>query len=99
MMTYLLVNTVFIGLVIIALRIAIKRPSRGGLVTLLALLLLTAVFDSLIVGLDIVGYDSDKILGVYIGRAPIEDFFYAILAVILVPALWNKLGKSSVRKN
>lgn len=69
------------------------RFSRAALfVTLTALLILTAVFDNVIVGLDIVAYDSAKILGVYVGIAPIEDFIYAILAVAIVPAIWSKLG-------
>lgn len=52
-------------------------------------MLLTAVFDSIIVWSQIVGYDPEKILGIYVGFAPIEDFFYALLAVIIVPALWK----------
>ena len=63
------------------------------------LLVLTAIFDSIIVGLDIVGYSADKILGLYIGSAPVEDFFYAVLAAIIMPVLWNKLGDKHVREN
>ena len=67
----------------------IKKPTKSWLITLVVLLVLTAVFDSIIVWAGIVGYDPQKILGLYVGFAPIEDFFYAILAVIIVPALWN----------
>lgn len=67
----------------------IKKPTKSWVITLGALLVLTAIFDSIIIWAGIVGYDSHKILGLYIGFAPIEDFFYAILAVLIVPILWN----------
>jgi lycopene cyclase domain-containing protein len=56
---------------------------------LIGLLLLTAIFDSLIVRSGIVAYTRSHILGVYIGKAPIEDFFYAVVAAILAPLLWD----------
>ncbi len=89
MATYLILNCVFLAMVIIALRVKIGRPSKSILITLAILLALTAIFDSVIIGLGIVAYNTDTILGLYIGLAPIEDFFYAILAVIVVPTLWN----------
>lgn len=46
------------------------------------LLLLTAIFDQLLTGLPIVAYNEAKLLGIYIGYAPIEDFLYTIAAVI-----------------
>lgn len=57
------------------------------------LLILTAVFDSLIIALGLVTYDTAKILGVYIGKAPIEDFSYTIVAAIIVPLLWERGAK------
>jgi lycopene cyclase domain-containing protein len=69
-----------------------RRPSIAIAVTLGILLVLTAVFDNIIIALSIVGYDPAKILNIYVGSAPIEDFMYAILAVMLVPAIWRKLG-------
>ena len=56
---------------------------------------MTAVFDNLIIMAGIVDYDPAKILGIYIYQAPVEDFFYAVLAAILVPTLWNKIGKDA----
>lgn len=72
-------------------------PSRAILVTLIALLVLTAVFDNVLIQLSFVAYDTTKLLGVFIGSAPVEDFMYAILAVMLVPAVWHKLGKTHVQ--
>lgn len=97
-MTYLLLNLVFIAIALLLLRIKPRFPSRPWWYTLLVLLILTAVFDSIIVGLDIVSYDTSKTLGILLGNAPVEDFFYAVLACIIVPALWTGLATSAWRK-
>ena len=91
MATYLLINVIFIMLIITTLRLRIHRPSKKWLLVLIVLLLLTTVFDSLIIYFEIVAYDPEKILGIYIGKAPIEDFFYAIIAAVIVPVIWNKM--------
>lgn len=96
MMTYLLLNLVFILVVVIALGLKPGRPSRPWLICLFALLVLTLIFDNIIIALEIVGYDYTKLLGVYAGIAPIEDFMYAILAVIMITALWQRLGRKHV---
>jgi lycopene cyclase domain-containing protein len=98
MATYLILNIIFIAVVVALLRLKFARPSRAWLATLAILIVLTAIFDTIIIHFDIVGYDEGKLLGIYIGAAPIEDFFYAILAVILIPTLWNKLGGNRAHK-
>lgn len=65
--------------------------------TLVGLTLLTVVFDSVIVGAGIVGYDGSRILGVRIGAAPVEDFAYPIAAAFALPALWCLLPHRSRR--
>jgi len=75
-----------------------KRPSRAWWITLAALLVLTLIFDNLIIWAGIVGYDTSKLLGLFVGYAPVEDFFYAILAVIIVPVLWKQFGETESRK-
>ena len=67
--------------------------TKKFLVMLAALLVLTAVFDSLIVGLDLVSYNLAHILGIYVGKAPIEDFSYTLTAAIVVPLLWEQGAK------
>jgi lycopene cyclase domain-containing protein len=42
-----------------------------------------------IIATGIVAYDQEKISGIMIGLAPIEDFAYTVLAIILVPSLFN----------
>ena len=97
MATYLILNVLFIVAVCLVLKIAPKRISRAMLITFIALLVLTAVFDNLIILASIVGYDASKILGIYIGVAPVEDFMYSLLAVLLVPTLWNILGRRNAK--
>jgi len=52
------------------------------------LLVLTAVFDSIMIGVGLVAYDPALRSGVTIGLAPIEDFAYTVVAVLALPALW-----------
>jgi lycopene cyclase domain-containing protein len=56
------------------------------------LLVLTGIFDSLIIALHIVAYNPERILGLRIGKAPIEDFAYTIAASLLIPYLWTRSG-------
>ena len=95
-MTYLLLNCVFMATLLLVMRKYLPASSRRWWLTLLILLVMTAVFDNVIIGLDIVSYDADKILNLFVYRAPVEDFFYAALAVYMVPALWNYFDNKNV---
>lgn len=97
MATYLILNILFIAAVCLVFKITPKHITKPVLLTLLGLFILTAVFDNLIIVASIVGYDASKILGVYIGIAPIEDFMYSLLAALLIPALWHILGKRNAK--
>ncbi|WP_181133418.1 lycopene cyclase domain-containing protein [Rathayibacter sp. AY2B7] len=91
-MTYLLLNAVFLAVVLVLLLLALRRrvlrlPVVLG--TLAVLLVMTAVFDNIMIGVGLlVAYDDDLISGIRIGVAPIEDFAYAIAAALALPALW-----------
>ena len=87
--TYLILNLVFLLCIFVLFMQHMKKPNKTWWISLCILLVLTAVFDSIIIWAGIVGYDTEKILGIYVGKAPIEDFFYAVLAIMIVPALWN----------
>jgi lycopene cyclase domain-containing protein len=100
MFTYLILNLVFLLSLILFLPKTLSKPTRVFWLTLAVLLVLTAVFDPIIIGLGVVGYDDSLLLGIKILGAPIEDFFYAIYAACAVPLLWNRLGENhDVRKN
>ena len=55
----------------------------------LVMFTLTAIFDNVIIGTGIVAYDDDLLLGIKILYAPIEDFAYTAVAVVLVPSFFN----------
>ena len=69
-------------------------PVAGRAVVLaaVALLLLTAVFDTVMIASGLFAYSDAHISGPRIGLAPIEDFAYPLAAVMLLPALWTYLG-------
>ncbi|KQQ05416.1 MULTISPECIES: lycopene cyclase domain-containing protein [unclassified Rathayibacter] len=92
-MTYLLLNAVFLAVVLVVVAIARHRLRLAAVLgTLAVLLLMTAVFDNVMIGVGLlVSYDDELISGIRIGVAPIEDFAYAIAAALLLPALWTLL--------
>lgn len=95
MMTYWWINSWFLaGTAIAAVAFALSgvrlRWAAVGL-GLGAMLVLTAVFDNLIIGFGLVDYDPAKISGVKLGLAPIEDFAYTVVAMVLVPLIWVAL--------
>ena len=63
-------------------------------IVLLPMLVLTAIFDNLIVATGIVAYDESKLLGIKLLTVPLEDFAYTIVAVLLVPAIWKAMTKN-----
>ena len=97
-MTYAALAVPFLALATAVLVLARRRtggPSwrQVGLVAAV-LLVLTVVFDNVIVGVGLVGYDEARILGVRLGVAPVEDLAYAVAAALLMPALWRLLGSN-----
>src|SRR4051812_16333799 len=99
MITYLLLNLAFLALValVAAATLISRRAPRWRVVALAAipLVVLTAVFDNVLVGVGIVAYDPHLISGLRLGAAPVEDFAYAIAAVVLLPCLWKLLAPRS----
>lgn len=93
MFTYLILNVVFIVGACLLLKIRPLRPSKPWLIMFVSLILLTLVFDSLMIALGFFSYSPEKILGIRVGNAPIEDFFYAVLAALIIPTLWHTLEK------
>ena len=109
-MTYWALNAVFLTLVLLVVVVALIRRRAGngnngnginwtalGL-TMILLLLMTAVFDNVMIGVGLVGYNNTLISGVFVGIAPLEDFAYAIAAVVLLPALWTLCGARPSRQ-
>ncbi|GAB2876985.1 lycopene cyclase domain-containing protein [Nocardioides pacificus] len=99
-MTYLSLSAFFVGLALVVLLIAVLRRSPDRVwwtatgITAVVLLVLTAVFDNLMIGLDLFRYSDDQISGLHIGLAPIEDFAWPVAVVAALPSLWLLLGGS-----
>ena len=95
-MTYIEVAAWFVGAAAVA-AIVLSLVSRhrphltAMVVTIVALFLLTAVFDTIMIATGLFHYSPDHLLGVHIGLAPLEDFAYPLAGAILLPALWAAL--------
>jgi small toxic polypeptide LdrA/B/C/D len=105
-MTYLALDLVFLALAgavgLAALFLRRRRPRAGGArlvpaigITMAVTLLLTAVFDNVMIAAGLFSYEDNQLLGAYLGLVPVEDFAYPIAAAILLPSLWILIGKRS----
>ena len=98
--TYLAMSLPFLGWAVGLVTVAAWKFGlviRTLALPLVALLALTAIFDNLIIWAGVVGYDESRILGVRIGLAPIEDFLYTIVAVMVAASLWKILERKDSR--
>jgi lycopene cyclase domain-containing protein len=82
----IIVLTIFVFYAILMRRWLSLRPFGFAAVLMFTL---TAIFDNVIIGTGIVAYDEDKLLGLKILYAPIEDFAYTAVALVLIPSLFN----------
>ena len=92
-MTYWQLNAFFLAIAAVAAIIAWRRlplPAVG--VTAAVLLVMTAVFDNIMIGIGLVAYNPELISGEFVGIAPFEDFAYALAAIVGLPSLWVLLG-------
>ncbi|MFD5821511.1 lycopene cyclase domain-containing protein [Nesterenkonia xinjiangensis] len=106
--TYLLLCAVFLAIAaLVAGIVGAVRARRGGdapgmvracAFAAVVLLVLTAVFDNVMIAVGLFTYAEDGISGIRVGLAPIEDFAYPLAAVILLPALWLLLEPLSPRR-
>ncbi len=90
--------TMSIPVVAVALLAAwrLRGPERRGWLigvggALAVMLVLTALFDNLMISAGLVAYDDDLTSGLRLGVAPIEDFAYAVAAAVFVPSVWSLL--------
>ncbi len=83
-----------------AVAVAVVATWRRGLgvrwwagtgVVVAVLLLLTVVFDSLMIAADLFRYDAAALAGPRLLRAPVEDLAWPLAAGLLLPVLWELL--------
>jgi lycopene cyclase domain-containing protein len=98
-MTYAGLATVFLvgaGLTAVLTARVLRLPGRwwwATAVVAVALLLLTAVFDSVMIAADLFRYDTASLSGVRVLLMPVEDFAWPIVAVLVLPSLWELFGR------
>ena len=94
MTVYLVLAVVFCAIgVLVSLAIARASITTATWRTLITLVIATIAGDNLIIAGGIVQYDPTKILGIFIGVAPVEDFAYSVIAAVLIPAIWTSLKR------
>ena len=93
-MTYWTLNAIFLAVILVVAILARRRvrwPAVG--ITAAILLVMTAVFDNIMISIGLVAYNESLISGAFIGVAPLEDFAYTIAAAVGRPSLWVLLGR------
>ncbi len=98
-MTNIVMNVIVL-VVLVAVSWRVLRRMRLGPVAggALVLCLLTMVFDTAMIAADLYVFDEEKILGVYLWGAPLEDFAYAIAAALAMPVLWTVLERRAAAR-
>jgi lycopene cyclase domain-containing protein len=71
---------------------------RTTVTVALVLVVLTAVFDSIMISFDLFRYDTAALLGLRVVRVPIEDFAWPVAAALALPALWALLGRRATAR-
>ena len=100
-MTYLLMSMPFIAAGLAMFAFGALRAHRHdgirryivswGLATIV-LLILTAVFDNIMMAAGFFDYGPDRISGLRLGLMPVEDFLYPIAGSLLLAGTWEVLG-------
>ncbi|MEE6273765.1 lycopene cyclase domain-containing protein [Georgenia wangjunii] len=101
-MTYAAVNAVFLAVAVAAVVLCLwRRPGRLRLAavagTVVVLVVLTAVFDNVMIAAGLFDYSAEGRSGLSVGRAPVEDFAYPLAGALALPALWHLLAPRGAR--
>ncbi|WP_375383899.1 lycopene cyclase domain-containing protein [uncultured Microbacterium sp.] len=97
-MTYPIIVLPFVVITLVVTLCTVGRPAFGrrmlaSAIAAVVLLILTAVFDNVMIAAGLFSYPPTHVSGVRIGLAPIEDFSYPLCAAFLVPALFTLIGR------
>ncbi|WGW11499.1 lycopene cyclase domain-containing protein [Saxibacter everestensis] len=102
-MTYLWLSLAFLGVSVVLLAAAVRAaPNPRAVLTRWwrpvacaggVLIILTAVFDNVMIHAGLMAYAQSTLSGLAVGLAPVEDFAYPIAGLILLPALWHLFGR------
>ena len=99
-MTYWALNAIFLAIVVVLAVLARRRLSWPAVgITVAVLLVMTAVFDNIMISVGLVAYEPSLISGAFVGIAPLEDFAYALAAIVGLPSLWVLLPPAGRAKS
>ena len=100
-MTYLLISLPFVGagLAVFLIGLVVARRRGDGrafvaswAVATIALLVLTAVFDNVMIAAGFFEYADGGISGIRFVLMPVEDFLYPLAGALLIAGVWELLG-------
>ncbi|GAA4146316.1 lycopene cyclase domain-containing protein [Leifsonia shinshuensis] len=104
-MTYPLLSVAFLALAAAVLAAGLARtPDRArvaerwlvpALVAGVVLVVLTGVFDNLMIAAGLMTYASGAISGLHLGLVPVEDLAYPVAGLLLLPGLWLLLQRTA----
>jgi lycopene cyclase domain-containing protein len=97
-MTYALICVPFLVVAAVATVLSARRPDfarrmAASGVAAFVLIVLTALFDNVMIAAGLFTYPESHLLGVKVGLAPIEDFAYPLCAAFAVPSVYVLLQK------
>jgi lycopene cyclase domain-containing protein len=100
-MTYALIVLPFAVATAVVVLATVRRPAFGRRMAASALaasvlVILTAIFDNVMIAAGLFTYPVEHLSGLRIGLAPIEDFSYAVCAAFLVPAVHALLAPRTI---
>lgn len=103
-MTYLLLSLPFVAVGVILFGFGVTQARRrDGLRQYLSawgastavLLILTTVFDNVMIAAGLFDYREDGISGIRIALMPVEDLLYPIAGALLLSGVWQLLDAAS----
>lgn len=97
-MTYTLFNLIFLIPATVVLILARSLVSRAGFwLCLVGLVVLTVIFDNVMIASGLFFYATDRTLGIRLGLMPVEDLAYVVFTAFVLPALWEFLRRRDGR--
>lgn len=96
-MNFSQLNAIFLAVAVLVMVAALAARAGGPAArtviaavvsTIAVLMVLTAIFDNVMIASGLFDYAGHTLSGLRVGLAPVEDFAYPIAAGLLLPGLW-----------
>lgn len=102
-MTYAALAAVFLipPVLMTVIAAVVRRPGKRWwavtAATVLVLLALTLIFDTVMIAADLFRFEESLLSGVMLGLVPVEDLAWPVAAGLLLPSLWLLLTPTEAR--